>query len=69
MQRAQTAGGDDDDFARLHVAHKFGADEIQRAGFRGQHVRLVEPPDAQRAESMRVSAADQRAFREEQQRK
>jgi hypothetical protein len=35
---------DDDDFARLDVAHKFGVDQVKRAGFAGQHPGVATLP-------------------------
>jgi hypothetical protein len=43
---------DDDDFARLDVAHKLRVNQIQRAGFAGDHPGAVNLAEAQRAEAM-----------------
>ncbi len=58
------AVGDDDDFAGLHVAHKGGADDVERAGFAGQHPGGFAVCDGQVAENEgadaeRVARADQ----------
>ena len=57
---------DDDDFARLHVAHEFGADDFQRAAFTDQHPggigtrRQIDTAENERAHAQGVTHADQR---------
>ncbi len=50
--------GDDDDFAVLDLAEKFGADHVERACLGSQHVRRAEPADDQRADADRIARAD-----------
>ncbi len=50
---------DDHDLARLDVADELGVDQVQGAGFAGQHPGVVELAEAQRAEPVRVAHADQ----------
>ncbi len=51
--------GDDDDLAVLDVAHEVGADDVERAGLRGEDVAAVELAEHQRADAERVARADQ----------
>ena len=48
-----------DDLAVLDVAHVFGADDVERAGFRGEDRAAVELADHQRADAERVARADE----------
>ena len=48
-----------DDFAGLDVAHIFGADDVERAGLRGQDRAAVELAQHQRADAERIARADQ----------
>ena len=48
-----------DDFAGLDVADIFGADHVERAGFRGQDRAAVEVAEHQRADAERIARADQ----------
>ena len=50
---------DDDNFTRLNVAHQFGVDQIQRAGFTGQHPGAIDFPNAQGTKPMGIAHADQ----------
>ena len=50
---------DDDDLARLDVADELGVDQIQRAGFAGEHPGVAQFADAQRPEPVRIAHADQ----------
>ena len=50
---------EDDDFAILDVAHIFRADDVERAGFRGQDRAAVERAHHQRPDAERVARADQ----------
>ena len=59
LDAAQAVLVDDDDLARLDVADELGVDQIQRAGFAGEHPGVVHLADAQRAEPMRIAHADQ----------
>src|SRR6202021_2299454 len=49
--RFQSAARNADHFARFHVAHVFGVDQIERAGFRSRDPRAIEPPNRQRPEA------------------
>ena len=51
--------GDDHHLAVLDVAHEAGADDVERAGLRGQDVAAVELAEHQRADAERVAGADQ----------
>ena len=48
-----------DDLAVLDVAHIFGADDVERAGFRGEDRGAVELADHQRADAERIAGADE----------
>ena len=48
-----------DDFAVLDVAHIFRADDVERAGLRGQDRAAVERAHHQRTDAERVAGADQ----------
>jgi hypothetical protein len=48
-----------DDFAGLDVADIFGADHVERTGFRGQDRAAVEVAEHQRANAERIARADQ----------
>ena len=37
-------GGDGDDLAVLDLAHELGADDVERAGLRGEHIGAAERP-------------------------
>ena len=52
-------GGDGDDLAVLDLAHELGADDVERAGLRGQHVGAAEPAQHQRADADGIARADQ----------
>ena len=43
LDRAQAVAVDDDDLAGLDVAHEAGADDVERAGLRGQDPGVLEP--------------------------
>ena len=47
------------DLAVLDVAHIFGADDVERAGLRGEDRAAVELADHQRADAERIAGADQ----------
>ena len=47
------------DFAVLDVAHIFGADDVERAGFRREDRAAVELAEHQRADAERIAGADQ----------
>ena len=49
-------GGDGDDLAVLDLAHELGADDVERAGLRRQHVGRAEPAEHQRADADRDRA-------------
>ena len=48
-----------DDLAVLDIAHVFGADDVERAGFRGEDRSAVELADHQRTDAERVARADE----------
>ena len=50
---------EDDDFAVLDVAHVSRADDVERAGFRGEDRAAVELAQHQRSDAQRVARADQ----------
>ena len=58
---------DDHDFAGRDFAFELRADEIQRAGFRSEHVRVAEAAEDERTESVRIAHADQSLGREHDQ--
>ena len=47
------------DFAVLDVAHVLRADDVERAGFRGEDRAAVELAEHQRADAERIARADQ----------
>ena len=47
------------DFAVLDVAHISGADDVERAGFRGEDRAAVELANDQRPDAQRIARADQ----------
>ena len=50
---------DDDDLARLNVAHELGLNQVKRARLAREHIRAVEFADGERPEAVRVAHADQ----------
>ncbi len=69
LDAAQSLLVDDDDLARLHVAHELGVDQIQRAGLARKHPAIVQLADAKRTEPMRIAHADQLGLRHDDERK
>ena len=63
---------DDDDLARLDVAHEVGADDVERAGLAGQHPAAgaldADAAEDQRPHAQRVAHAHQRLVRQRDQR-
>ena len=59
---------DDDDFAGLDVADKFGVDQIERAGFAGEHPGITDFANAKRPETVRIAHADQFLLRHDDER-
>ena len=57
MERRPLA--DDEDLARLDVAHVRGADQIERAGFRADNPGVAEPAEREGAEAVRIARRDQ----------
>ena len=58
---------DHHDFTRANVAHQLGADDIQCAGFGGEHVGAVlHLAEGERAEAVRVECADHGVFGHQQ---
>ena len=53
----QSVLADGNNFSRLHIAHKFRAQHVERAGFGGDHVGFAQFADAQRANAPRVAHA------------
>ena len=62
------AGADDDDLSGLDVAHELGADDVERAGLRGQDPGLAEPAEHQRPHAERVAHPDDLVLRQRHQR-
>ncbi len=56
--RTNARGVDDDELAGLDVAHEVGADDVERAGFRGEDVALAEPAEDERPDAERIAHAD-----------
>ena len=63
-ERTHTFRVDDHDLAGRDLALELRSDEIQRAGFRGEHVRVAEAAEDERTEPVRVAHADERLGRE-----
>ena len=59
LERLRALLGIDDDLAVLDVAHVARADDVERAGLRGQDRAAVELAQHQRADAERVARADQ----------
>ncbi len=59
---------DRDQFAGLDVAHEMRADDIERAGFAGQHPAAFRATEHERAESVRVAHAEEVRFVHEHER-
>ncbi len=59
---------DDDHLARLDVAHEIGADDVERAGLRGQDPGVAELAQHQRPDAQRIAHADQSVLRQGRQR-
>jgi len=57
-----------DDLAVLDVAHIFGADDVERAGLRGEDRGPVEPPHHERPDAERIAGAYQLLVGERDQR-
>ena len=58
---------DHHDFTRANVTHQLGADDIQCAGFGGEHVGAVlHLAEGERAEAVRVECADHGVFGHQQ---
>ena len=68
QQARDPVGADDDDLAGGDVAHEIGADDVERAGFRGQDPGLAEPAQHQRPHAQRVAHADHLVLRQRRQR-
>ena len=68
MRLCDAVGVDHDDLAVLDVAHEFGADDVERAGLRGQDRAAVEFAEHQRADAERIARADQLLVGERDQR-
>lgn len=51
----------DDDFAGFHIPEEVGADGVQSAALRGEHIAAVQSTDAQRPEAVGVPGGDQLA--------
>ena len=58
----------DDDLAGLDVADELGVDEIEGAGFAGQHPGITDLPDCERPEAMRIADANQLVLRHDDER-
>ena len=55
----EPSSGDHHDLAVLDIADEAGADDVERAGLRGEDVTAVELAQHQRADAQRVAGADQ----------
>ena len=53
---------------RLDVAHEIGADDVERAGLRGEDPGIAEPAEHQRPHAQRVAHADHPVLRQRDQR-
>ena len=51
-------------FAGLHLAHEFGADEIERAGLGRDDPVVMNTPQYEGAEAERIAEGDERPFRQ-----
>ena len=58
LAHLQPALGQRDDLAGLHVAQELRADDVERAGLRGDAVAVAEHPDRQRPQPRRVAEGD-----------
>ena len=52
-------GGGDHHLAGLDLADELGADDVERAGLRGEHPAVADPAEHQRAHAERVADADE----------
>ena len=68
MQRFDAGSGDAHHFAGLDFADVFGAEQIERAGFRGDDPGVAEPAEAERAEAARIAHGVEFVARQNQQR-
>ena len=50
---------DHHDLAILHLAHELGADDVERAGLRGEHPGVAELAQHERPDAERIAGADQ----------
>ena len=58
---------DNHDFARANIAHQFGANNIERAGFGSEHISAVfHLAEGKRAETVRIKRADHGVFGHDQ---
>ena len=68
LQAVEPARADHDDLAGLDVAHEIGADDVERAGLRGEDPGFAEPSEHQRPHAQRVAHADDPVLRQRHQR-
>ena len=68
VERFDAAARDAHHFAGLDFAHVFGADQIERAGFRSDEPGAAEAAEAQRAEAARIADGVHFVARQHQQR-
>ena len=61
LERGEAALVDDQDLARLDVAHHLGFHQVERAGLRGEHPRVVQAAQRERPEAGGIAHADDRA--------
>ena len=59
LQAVDPFAGDNDDLAISDIAHKTRADDVERAGFRGENVASVELAKDERPDSQWIAGADQ----------
>jgi len=64
LGRAHAGLVDHDEFARLHLALVVGADDVERAGLRGEDPSVVEAAEDQRAHAQRIAHADDLVLRD-----
>ncbi len=64
LDAVQTPRVGGDDLARCDIAHEFSADDVKRAGLRGDDPRLGQAADNERPYPKRVAQADDRILRQ-----
>ena len=59
---------DDYDFTRLHIAHEFRTDRVERTALARQYKAVSDPAQAERADAVRVADADELILRQQNER-